>query len=104
MTIAFDRISGALTLLFALTTLVTIAVGYAQPPEPVAPTDEGTLAHIFQIALALFVPSFLLFVTTADWTRPRFGARVVAVSLLAVGFALVGLWMGEPGIWYPAAG
>jgi peptidoglycan/LPS O-acetylase OafA/YrhL len=94
-----DRVSGAMALAFSLIALLTIVIAYLQPPPPTRPTDEGTLAHIFQVSVAAFVPAALLFVSTADWRRPRGSAALLAVCLLALAIAFVGLYRGEHGYW-----
>jgi peptidoglycan/LPS O-acetylase OafA/YrhL len=100
-TFSIERVSGGMALAFSLIALLTIAIAYLQPAPPTPPTDEGTLAHIFQVSVALFVPALLLFVATADWRRPRRGAALVAVCVLALAVAFVGLYLGEHGYWYP---
>src|SRR5437773_8886205 len=99
--LSVDRVSGGFALAFSLTALLTIVIAYLQPPPPTPPTDEGTLAHIFQLAVVLFVPALLLFVTTADWRRPRASVALVAACFIALAIAFVGLYMGEHGYWYP---
>ena len=49
------------------------------PPQK----DEGTAAHLFQLLIAVQLPLVLLFLATADWTRPR---RPV-LALVAQGLA-----------------
>ena len=95
-----DRVSGGMALAFSLTALLTIVIAYLQAPQP-PPTDEGTLAHIFQLSVAAFVPALLLFAITSDWRHPRGSAAVVAVCLVALAVSFVGLYMGEHGYWYP---
>ena len=90
-----------MALAFSLIALATIVVAYLQPPPPTPPTDEGALAHIFQLAVGAFVPTVLLFVSTADWRYPRAVAALLGVSLVALTVAFVGLYMGERGYWYP---
>ncbi len=65
--------------------LFMVMTGYFQPPQ----TDEGSAAHIFQIAIVLLVPTFLLFLATADWRQPWRSARPLALpaSVLVVAFA-----------------
>lgn len=71
-----NRLSGALLVLFALTALLAVLWGFTQPPLP----DEGTGAHIFQLSIVGLLPMTLVFVTTADWSRP---ARTALPLLLA---------------------
>jgi hypothetical protein len=51
-------------------------------------TDEGALAHIFQILIAAQVPLILAYLYTADWRRTVPIARSLACQILAVGIAL----------------
>ena len=94
-----DRISGALALAFSLIALLTVLGGYFQPPQP-RPADEGTAAHIFQLSLVALVPALLLFLSTADWRRPRGNAALLAVCLVAVTGSFVALYLGEHVYWY----
>ena len=55
---------------------LTVLTGFLQPPQP----DEGAGAHIFQLTVMVFVPVILLFLATADWTRPRHSARPLLIS------------------------
>ena len=79
-----NRLSQRAALLLSLIALLTVLSGYIQPRHP-APTDEGTAAHIFQIAVVLVVPALLLFVFTADWKQPSRSALRLAVP----GFLLI---------------
>jgi hypothetical protein len=54
--------------------LGTILVGIMQPAHP-PETDEGTLAHIFQLSVGLLGLAVLFFLITADWSRPLRGVR-----------------------------
>jgi hypothetical protein len=51
--------------------------------------DEGTAAHLFQIAVALLLPAGLVFLLSADWRRPaRVALRLVAPAIaLVIAFA-----------------
>lgn len=50
--------------------------------------DEGTAAHLFQIAIALLVPAGLVFLLSADWRKPlRVALRLVPPAIaLAIAF------------------
>lgn len=89
-----NRVSGALMVGLALVALLVIAVGYAQPPAP-PPPDENTGAHIFQFSIAALLPVGLVFLGTADWSRPRRNAVLLALAGLAVALAFAGLYYGE---------
>jgi len=76
---------------FALATiLVGVAIAVTQPPQP-PPTDEGTLAHLFQLSVGLCLPATAFYLATADWTRPSRAVRplVIAGALVLVAFALL---------------
>ena len=62
-----NRLCGRTTLVLSLIALLAVLSGYTQPRHP-APTDEGAAAHIFQIAIVLFVATLLLFL------RPPIGS------------------------------
>lgn len=82
-----NRITARLLIALAFTALLAVLSGWNQPPQP----DEGTAAHIFQICIALCLPVFLLFFTTADWRRPQRYLRALAVPaiVIAVAFAVL---------------
>lgn len=80
-----NRISGKFIIVLSLIALLAVLSGYFQPPQP----DEGSAAHVFQLAIVALVPAILLFLATADWRRPSQSARPLAfpVAALAVAFA-----------------
>jgi hypothetical protein len=49
-----NRISGRVMVILSLTALLTVILGFTQPPQP----DEGSLAHIFQLTIAALVLAF----------------------------------------------
>jgi hypothetical protein len=51
--------------------------------------DEGTGAHLFQIAVALLLPAGLVYLLSADWRKPlRVALRIVAPAIaLVIAFA-----------------
>lgn len=51
--------------------------------------DEGTLAHLFQLAIVLLVPAGLAFLSTADWRRPPEVVKklVVPTAVLIAAFS-----------------
>ncbi len=85
-----NKISGAVIIGLSLIALFTVLSGFLLPPEP-PETDEGAAAHIFQLSIAAFVPTFFLFVATADWQRPVRTVRrlVLPISTLAVAFSVL---------------
>jgi len=64
-------------------TVLTLFGGF----DPSPGGDEGTAAHLFQIAAALIVPADVAFLVTADRSRPAALARRLAVP--AVAFSLL---------------
>lgn len=63
--------------------------------HPSADGDEGTAAHLFQIAVVLLVPSGLAFLATADWRQPLNVARRLAVPAIALVVAFAMLYYME---------
>ena len=80
-----NRLSGKVAIVWSLTALITVLIGYKPPPE----TDAGALAHIFQLSIVALVPTILLFLVTADWTQPLRSMRPMAfpANALVVAFA-----------------
>lgn len=79
----------------ALAVAALLAVLSASPGPPAR--DEGTAAHIFQLAVMGAVLALGLFLATADWRRPWPAVRrlVTPVAVLAVAFRV--LYMFEHG-------
>jgi len=63
-----NRVSGIIVIVLSLIALLAVLSGYSQPPQP----DEGTAAHIFQLAIVVLVPITVLFLATADWKQPGY--------------------------------
>lgn len=69
-----NRISGHVVLglsLFAMflvvgATILTVLGRFNPSPDG----DEGTAAHVFQLAIMLLVPAGLTFLATASWRKP----------------------------------
>lgn len=80
-----NRFSGTLLIVLSLAALLTVLSGYFQAPQP----DEGSAAHIFQLAIAALVPAIFIFLMTAEWDG---AARTVAP--LAISFVLLALAFG----------
>ena len=89
-----NRASGIGLIVLSLTALLTVLSGLAQPAQFSQP-DEGTAAHIFQLSIAALVPLTLVFLATADWTRPSRSARVLGVAGVIVVLAFAALYYGE---------
>lgn len=79
-TTPINRASGLALVALSTIALVTVLTGYLSSHPPQA--DEGAQAHVFQLAIVLLVPAGLVFLATADWTRP--GAIVRRLSLPAI--------------------
>ncbi len=96
-----NRVSGIVLIVLSLTALLTVLSAYrvsftpfaiyTQPLQP----DEGTQAHIFQLSIVALAPMILLFLATADWTRPLRSMRPLAFSAAAVVLAFAGLYYLE---------
>ena len=82
-----------------LTALLTVLTGALSalfgPQNPFRQPDEGAGAHIFQLAVAALVPMGLLFLATADWSRPLRAARPLALSAVALILAVGALYYFE---------
>jgi hypothetical protein len=57
--------------------------------------DEGTAAHLFQLAIVLLFPAGLAFLVTADWRRPRQVATALALPAAALLIAFSTLYYME---------
>ena len=94
-----NRISGHIVLglsLFAMSLVVgatVLAVQGRFNPSPGG--DEGTAAHLFQLAIVLIVPAGLAFLATADWRQPWMMARRMVVPALALVVAFSTLYYME---------
>ena len=83
-----NRVSGIVLIVLSLIAPFTVLIGLAQPPQPL-PKDEGAGAHVFQLSIVALVPMTVLFLATADLTRPWRSARpllfAAAATVLAFG-------------------
>jgi O-antigen/teichoic acid export membrane protein len=86
-----NRLSARVILVLSLAALVTVLIGYTQPPQP----DEGALAHIFQLTIVAVVLMILLFLTTADWRQPFKSARPLTLPAAALVLAFAALYYLE---------
>ena len=86
-----NRVSGRVILVLSLAALLTVLIGYTQPPQP----DEGALAHIFQLTIVVVVLMILLFLATADWRQPFKSARPLALPAAALVLAFGALYYLE---------
>ena len=86
-----NRVSGMAVVLLSLTALIVVLWGYTQPPL----ADEGTGAHIFQVSIVSLVPVTLVFLATADWSRPLRAAWPLAIAVAATTLAFAALYYLE---------
>ena len=86
-----NRLSGMALVLLSLTALIVVLWGYTQPPLG----DEGTGAHIFQVSIVTLVPVTLLFLATANWSRPSRTAWPLAIAVAATALAFAALYYLE---------
>lgn len=87
------RISGRVVLglsLFAMflvvgATVLTMLGRFSPSPDG----DEGTAAHLFQLAIVLLLPTVLTFLATASWRQPRDVVKrlMVPTVVLVVAFS-----------------
>ncbi|HZD31267.1 MAG TPA: hypothetical protein VE779_06375 [Candidatus Angelobacter sp.] len=90
-----NRVSGKVVLALSVIALLTVLMGYAQPPQ----ADEGALAHIFQLSVVALAAMVLLFFGTADWNQGWRSARPLVVPALALAAAFSALYYLEH-VWY----
>ncbi len=94
-----NRISGHVVLglsLFAmLLVLGAAALSILGRFDPSAEKDEGTAAHLFQVALVLLLPAGMTFLAAADWERPGDVGRRLAVPGVALVIAFSALYYME---------
>jgi hypothetical protein len=86
-----NRASGKILIGLSFAALLAVLSGYTQPAQP----DEGTAAHIFQLAIVALVPIILLFLATANWSQPLRSVRSLAVPATALVLAFVSLYYLE---------
>jgi uncharacterized YccA/Bax inhibitor family protein len=85
------KISGRAILTLSLIALAAVLAGYTQPRL----SDEGSLAHIFQLAVAAVAPAALVFLLTADWRHAWRTIRLLALSSIVFVFAFGALYWLE---------
>ena len=86
-----NRASAAGLVALSLTAVLVVLWGYTQPLLP----DEGTGAHIFQLSVAMLPPLAVVFLVTADWSRPVAVARPLVTSGGLIALAFVALYVLE---------
>jgi hypothetical protein len=94
-----NRISGyivvGLSLLAMFLVVGALVLAMLDRFSPSADGDEGTAAHLFQLAIVLLVPTGLTFLATADWRRPWDVARRLALPAVALVVAFSTLYYME---------
>jgi hypothetical protein len=63
--------------------------------NPAPGGDEGTPAHLFQLAIFLLLPTGLTFLATADWREPSQVAKRLALPAVALAVAFSTLYYME---------
>ena len=94
-----NRVSGRIVLglsLFAMflvggATILTLLGRFNPSPDG----DEGTAAHLFQLTIALLLPTGLAYLVTADWRQPLQVAKRLALPAVALVIAFVTLYYME---------
>jgi cytochrome bd-type quinol oxidase subunit 2 len=86
-----NRISSKALIVLSFTALLTVLIGYTQPPQK----DEGTLAHIFQLSIMSLVPVVMIFIASADWKQPLRSARPLAFTAITLMLAFGALFYLE---------
>jgi hypothetical protein len=72
-------------------TLLTMLGSFNPSPDG----DEGTAAHLFQLAIALLFPAGLAFLITADWHQPLKVAKRLVLPAVALVVAFSTLYYME---------
>lgn len=98
-TIGMIALSSAALMTVVPFVAVNILAGHVAPP----PADEGTAEHLFQLAIAALIPTGLIFLATAEWTRPLGVARKLALPAALALLALCTVVYIE-NFYYPAHG
>ncbi len=90
-----NRGAGTFLMVLSVIALGTVLTGYFQAPQ----ADEGTAAHIFQLAVIAVLPVSLIFFATADWNDVRRSARPLIVTGVCLIIAFSALYYLE-NVWY----
>lgn len=88
-----NRMSAIALIVLSLTAFSTVLSGYIfRVPSH---GDEGTQAHIFQLAVAASIVALFIYATTADWNRPAKSTAPIALQTVILLFSFVGLYLLE---------
>ena len=88
---SIHRLSHLAVVALPFIALLTVLIGYTQPVQ----SDEGALAHIFQLSIAGVVLMLLVFLATADWTKPTRCVRALALPVVTLAIAFAALYYLE---------
>jgi hypothetical protein len=69
--------------------LVVTAIATGVPRQP----DEGAIAHLWQLLMAVQLPLILLFLATSDW-RTRRPLLLLGLQLAGIAIACLPVWIG----------
>jgi hypothetical protein len=86
-----NRLTSYAAIFLSLIALLAVLSGYTQPPQ----NDEGTGAHIFQIAIVLLLPAISAFLASADWQQPSRSARPLVIPAITLVLAFGALYYLE---------
>jgi hypothetical protein len=86
-----NHVSGKILIVLSFAALLAVLSGYTHPAQ----ADEGTAAHIFQLAIVALVPIIALFLSTANWSQPLRSVRSLATPATALVLAFVSLYYLE---------
>jgi hypothetical protein len=94
-----NRISGRIVLGLSLVAM-SLVVGATVLTmlgrfDPAPGGDEGTAAHLFQLAIVLLVPAGLTYLTTANWRQPGRVVKQLATPAVALAVAFSTLYYME---------
>jgi hypothetical protein len=85
------RASRATVVLLSLIALACVVSGYFQPPQ----RDEGAAAHLFQLAVAAWVPCGIVMTGTAGARGIRRAIAPAATSAILMAIAFGALYVLE---------
>ncbi|MBA3914346.1 MAG: hypothetical protein H0X25_10965 [Acidobacteriales bacterium] len=90
-----NRVCGRLSVMLSAVALVSALSGYIWRPG----ADEGSAAHIFQLAIVALGPILLTYVVTADWRKGRCrSARPLVVAIAVPALSFMALYRLEHGL------
>ena len=94
-----NRVSGHVVLGLSIFTMLLVVgatvLAMLGKFNPSPDGDEGTAAHLFQLAIVLLVPAGLAYLVTADWRQPLKVAKRLVVPALALVVAFSTLYYME---------